>query len=92
MEVGYLRLAAALVAVIALLVAAGWLARRSDALRRMTGQSAEARLALVESRWLDGKHRVVLLRWDQREQVVLIGPAAMTPLFPNPPAARSDDP
>ncbi|CAA7624495.1 conserved hypothetical protein [Candidatus Terasakiella magnetica] len=77
----YLRYVMSLVAVIGLIFAALWMVRRWGAglvgapIRRGAGPR---RLALVESLTLDAKHRLVLIRRDDREHLLVLG--ASTPV------------
>jgi flagellar protein FliO/FliZ len=70
---------AALLLVLGILAALAWLARRLDLARRLGGGGSAgtrgARLALVESRWLDSRTRLLLVRCDGREHLVLTTPA-----------------
>jgi flagellar protein FliO/FliZ len=66
------RAAAALAAVLGLLGLLAWLARRLELHRRLGGY-AGARLALVEQRWLDARTRLLLVRRDGVEHLVLLG-------------------
>ncbi len=71
----YFRFLAALVAVLALIGACAWAARRfglGGALAATKGGAA--RLAVVEVRALDSRRKLVLLRRDGREHLVLLGP------------------
>ena len=50
-----------------------WLARRSGLAGRIGAAKSGRRLAVVESAPLDGKRRLVLIRRDDTEHLVLIG-------------------
>ncbi len=67
-----LRVAAALLAVLGLLglLAAG--ARRFELHRRLGGVGG-GRLAVVETRWLDSRTRLLLVRRDRVEHLLLLG-------------------
>lgn len=69
----YLRFAISLVVVVALIVAFGWIARRLGWAGRFAARSGERRLAVLEVLPLDGKRRLVLLRRDATEHLVLLG-------------------
>lgn len=69
----YLRFAISLVAVIALIALFGWMARRVGWGGRYLGKGNERRLAILEVLPLDGKRRLVLLRRDATEHLVLLG-------------------
>mgnify|MGYP001449030783 CR=1 FL=1 len=71
----YLRFILSLVAVLGLIFAALWLVRTRlpGALAARVG--AGRRLALVESLAVDVKHRLVLVRRDDREHLLLLGGA-----------------
>jgi flagellar protein FliO/FliZ len=70
---------AALLLVLGLLAALAWLARRLDLARRLGGGGGGgtkgARLALIESRWLDSRTRLLLVRCDGTEHLVLTTPS-----------------
>ena len=68
----YTRFVVALVAILALLAAFAWLMRRYGAGRTMGG--GKRRLSIVEVAPIDGKRRLVLLRRDVTEHLVLLGP------------------
>ncbi|MDJ0951254.1 MAG: flagellar biosynthetic protein FliO [Alphaproteobacteria bacterium] len=72
---GYLRFVVALAFVLALIALFAWLARRfgigSGAVRR---QARGKRLSVVEAAAVDGRRRLVLLRRDDVEHLVLMGP------------------
>ena len=73
----YWRFAAALVAVVALIFAVAWVARRLGLGGRLVAVGGrKRRLAIVEVLPLDGKHRLVLLRRDGAEHLVLLGMAS----------------
>ena len=83
----YLRFLAALVLVLALIGACAWLARRlgfGGALAVTKG--ATARLAVVEVKVLDSRRKLVLLRRDAREYLVLLGPNQDLLIDPGPAA------
>ncbi len=71
----YLRFAAALVFVLALIGASGWLLRRlhSHGLAGRAGRGVR-RLAVVEGLVLDARRRLVLVRRDRVEHLLLLGP------------------
>ncbi len=66
------RAAAALAAVLGLVGLLAWLARRLELHRRLGGPVG-ARLALVEQRWLDARTRLLLVRRDGVEHLILLG-------------------
>jgi flagellar protein FliO/FliZ len=65
----------ALLVVLGLLGLAAWLARRLELHRRLGGPAA-GRLAIVEQRWLDSRTRLLLVRRDRVEHLLLLGPGA----------------
>lgn len=72
----YLRFAAALLFVLALIGLATWLARRYGlGSRTAPAKRGERRLSIVEVATLDPKHRAVLLRRDDTEHLILLGGA-----------------
>ncbi|MCB9948874.1 MAG: FliO/MopB family protein [Rhodospirillaceae bacterium] len=75
----YLRFVLALVFVLALIGVVAWLIRRFGlAGARPTGRShrRDRRLALIEVLPIDARRRVILLRRDRVEHLVLLGPSA----------------
>lgn len=66
---------AALLIVLGLLGLAAWLARRLELHRRLGGPPG-SRLAIVEQRWLDSRTRLLLVRRDRVEHLLLLGPGA----------------
>lgn len=69
----YLRFIGALVLVVGLILALTWAIRRFGP-QTFGGQGGnQRRLALIESLALDAKHRLVLIRWDEREHLVVLG-------------------
>lgn len=79
MDLGeYFRFFLALGFVLVLIAGLAALVRRSgfgDRLAMTPSSAGERRLALVEVRPLDAKHKLVLLRRDDREHLVLLGAA-----------------
>ena len=70
----YWRFALALLLVVALIFAAAWVARRLGLGGRLVAVGGKKRrLAIVEVLPLDGKRRLVLLRRDGAEHLVLLG-------------------
>jgi len=71
----YLRFLAILVLVLAMIAACAWAARRfglGGALAATKGGST--RLAIVEVKVIDPRRKLILLRRDQKEHLVLLGP------------------
>jgi flagellar protein FliO/FliZ len=70
----YWRFVIALLLVVALIFAAAWIARRLGLGGRLVAVGGKKRrLAIVEVLPLDGKRRLVLLRRDGAEHLVLLG-------------------
>ena len=83
----------ALLVVLALIFGVAWLARKFGLGGRIATRSGRRRLAIVEVLPLDGKRRLVLLRRDDVEHLVLIGAhddvvveTAIKPASAEPPA------
>jgi flagellar biosynthetic protein FliP len=75
----YTRFLIALVVVVALIAAAAWAAKRFGIAGRIgTAAGGKRRLAVVEVAPLDGKRRLVLLRRDDTEHLVLLGQESAT--------------
>ena len=75
----YLRFVLALAGVVALIFAIAWIARRSGfgpVMAKPLGR--RRRLSVVETLTLDPKHRLVIVRRDGVEHLLLLGAAAET--------------
>ena len=73
----YLQFALALVFVLGLIGLLAWLVRRFNLLGPMAvKRGPERRLSVIEMQMLGAKHRLVLVRRDQVEHLVLIGPSS----------------
>jgi flagellar protein FliO/FliZ len=68
----YTRFAVAVIAVLALLAVFAWLARRFGFAGRIPTRGGRRRLAIVEVAAIDNKRRLVLLRRDDVEHLVLV--------------------
>jgi flagellar protein FliO/FliZ len=62
----------ALIATLALILGLAWVARRFGMLE--AGKSGEKRLKLSESLMIDPRRRLVIVRCDEREHLILCGP------------------
>ncbi len=71
----YLRFVAALAAVLALIAAGGWLLRRFGSGGLLARAGNRRRTGIVEVTAVDARRRLVLLRRDNVEHLVLIGGA-----------------
>jgi flagellar protein FliO/FliZ len=63
----------ALIATLALILGAAYAARRFGMLQH--GVRGPRRMSVSESLMLDARHRMVIVRVDEREHVLLLGPA-----------------
>jgi flagellar protein FliO/FliZ len=68
----------ALAFVLALIAGATWLARRYLGSTVFTGMKGRRRLSIVESLPIDGKSRLVLVRRDNSEHLLVVGPSGAT--------------
>jgi len=76
---GLLRAIAALIFVLGLIGAAAWAARRfGPGLGLAPKPKAGRSLGVIESLQLDARHRLVLVRRDDRQHLLLIGPSHST--------------
>ncbi|MFZ4122590.1 MAG: flagellar biosynthetic protein FliO [Caulobacterales bacterium] len=85
----------ALIATLGLIVGAALVARRLGMLQPRAG-GVDRRLAMTESLMLDPRRRLVLVRLDDREHLILLSPAgdrAITsqPMKAPPPPAPSEE-
>jgi flagellar protein FliO/FliZ len=71
----YLRFALALILVLGLIALLAWLLRRFGMGVKMT---KGRRLGVVEVQMLGPRHRLMLIRRDQVEHLVIVGPASET--------------
>jgi flagellar protein FliO/FliZ len=69
----YWRFVLALAVVILLILACAWVARRLGLGGRLVASGGRRRLAILEVLPLDGKRRLVLLKRDGVEHLVLLG-------------------
>ncbi len=69
----YFKFVLALVFVVALIAVIGWLARRMGLGGAPIRRGRRRRLAIVEMLALDSKRRLVLVRRDDREHLLVIG-------------------
>lgn len=73
----YLRFAAALALIIGLILGVAWAARRFGLAPKVTGAGG-GRLGIVAVQSVDTRRRLVLIRRDDREHLILIGPTRET--------------
>ena len=69
----YLRFLIALVLVVAMIGALAWVVRRFGWASRFVAPAGKKRLSVLEVLPLDGKRRLVLLRRDAAEHLILLG-------------------
>ena len=73
----YLRFVVALVFVLALIGAVAWVGRRFGFVGRIgTARTGTRRIGVVEAVSLDAKRRLVLVKRDDMEHLVLLGPSS----------------
>lgn len=70
------RLTAAILVVAGLIALLGWAIRRFELSSRMGGGAGRGRLTVVETRWIDQRHRLLLIRRDDTEHLLLLTPTA----------------
>jgi len=76
----YLRFAAALIFVLALIGAIAFVARAFGFLAHVQRRPGERRLSVIEMLSLDPRRRVVLVRRDDKEYLILLSPTGETVL------------
>ena len=83
---------AALGVTLGLIGLAAWALRRygPSTLMRLQTPAAERRLAIVETLMLDPARRLVLVRLDQQERLILLGEGRVIAQSPTPPAVPSE--
>jgi flagellar protein FliO/FliZ len=71
----YLRFMLALILVIGLILGAAWVLKRFGLMGTLQGTlGRKRRLATIEAQSLDNRHRIFLIRRDNVEHLVLVGP------------------
>lgn len=75
MEISYLRFIGSLALVLILLVGVLWALRRFGVGGMVTRPGMRRRLGVVEAVAVDGRRRLVLVRRDDREHLLLVGGA-----------------
>ncbi|MFN4281249.1 MAG: hypothetical protein ACK4NA_01275 [Alphaproteobacteria bacterium] len=95
----YFRFLLALVLVLALIAGCAWLAKRFGLGNRLESgkfgvRGRTARIGIVEATALDARRKLVLLRRDDVEHLVILGPAGETLVESRiaPPRAAGDTP
>lgn len=86
----YLRFVLALVLVLGLILAMTWALKRFGVGAGGGGLLARRRLRTVESALIDGRHRLVLVRRDGVEHLLLVGPNTSQVIETGIPAAADD--
>lgn len=61
-----------------------------ETLKRLQGTHKDRRLSVVETLVLDPSRRLVLVRFDQEERLILLGDGRMLASQPASPAAKKD--
>jgi flagellar protein FliO/FliZ len=69
----YLRFLIALIFVVAMIGALAWIVRRFGWANRFVAPAGKKRLSVIEVLPIDGKRRLVLLRRDAVEHLILLG-------------------
>ncbi len=82
----------ALAVVLALITAATWVARRYLASGFIGNLGGKRRLSVVESTMLDGKSRLVLVRRDSTEHLLVLGPGGAVVVESGIPSAATGEP
>jgi len=88
----YLRFLIALVLVVAMIGALAWVARRFGWANRFVAPAGKKRIAVLEVLPIDGKRRLVLLRRDAAEHLILLGAEGDLLIESGIAAARAPDP
>ena len=70
----YMRFIFALAFVLALMGILGHLAKRLGWGRLAMGKKGSERLSLLETRHIDGRHKLALVKCDEREYLLVLGP------------------
>ena len=89
--INYLKFLAVLVLVIGLILALAAGLKRLGLASGSSGLGRKRRLATVETALLDGRHRVVLIRRDAVEHLLLVGPNTSQVIETGIPAAPTGE-
>jgi flagellar protein FliO/FliZ len=91
--VSYLKFILALVVVLGMILAVTWVLKRLGVGQQQLGAlGRKRRLRTVEAASIDGRHRLVLIRRDAVEHLVLLGPASSQVIETGIPAAADEPP
>ncbi len=74
----YARIILALIAVVALIGALAYAARKAGLAQNAVGGARRRRLQIAETLFLDPRRRAVILKCDGREHLIILGPAGET--------------
>jgi flagellar protein FliO/FliZ len=88
--IDYIRFLAALALVIGLIMALSWGLKRMGVGTSSTALTSRRRLRTVESTSIDSRHRLVLVRRDAVEHLVLLGPTSSQVIETGIPATAGD--
>lgn len=87
----YLRFALALIVVVGMIFAVTWVMKRLGVGNNAMGPlGRKRRLRTIESATIDGRHRLLLVRRDNVEHLVLIGPTSSQLIEAGIPAPHDD--
>jgi flagellar protein FliO/FliZ len=86
----YIRFVLALVLVLGLILAMTWALKRFGVGAAGGGLMARRRLRTVETALIDGRHRLVLVRRDATEHLLLVGPNTSQVIETGIPAAPDE--
>lgn len=70
----YLRFILAFAFVLTLMSVISYIVRRAGGGRFAIGKKADQRLSLIETRFIDGRHTLALVKCDNREYLLMLGP------------------
>ena len=87
----YLRFILALALVVGLILALGWALKRYGTGNFNRALTAKRRLRTVESTSIDSRHRLILVRRDAVEHLVLVGPGTTQVIETGIPASADND-
>jgi len=87
----YVKFLVGFVFVIALMLFCGWLLKKFSGIGGGLLQKSDKRLRVVEVLPIDHKHRLVMVRRDNREHLLLIGPESEVVVESGIIAAENDD-
>lgn len=88
----YMEFAAVLGLVLLLIWGVAWMAKRSPVVAQLASRTPKKpSLEVLETRLLDMRHKLVVVRWAGVEHLLLLGTQSAVPLAQHPVTLKNDD-